>query len=481
MKTNHRKLLNQFHSTADGHPTRRRAGFGLAALLAAAALALGPATMRAVPSFARQLNMQCTACHTSFPMLNQFGRTFKLTGYTDSADDANLPPPLAAMLMPSFTNTSAPQVGGAAPGFGENNNTALTQASIFYAGRLFGPYAKSLFGSDGATVANKFGIFAQVTYDGVGKAWSWDNMELRFADKAEISGRDVVYGAYLNNNPTLQDPWNSTPAFGFPFTGSGLAPGPDAATLIEGGLSQQVGGLGIYAMVDGHFYFDVGGYLTLPAHIQRALGVDPAGETQLSSLAPYWRFAYERPAGEGRWEIGTFGLAASTYPGRDSSAGTDRLTDFGFDTQYQLSTTHGDFALMASWIHENQSWDASAALGNTANLSGSLDSFKATASYLHNKTYGLTVQYFSITGSGDATLFSGSATGSPNSDGFVFQLDYLPFNKGTGPAVWPRSNVKFTLQYTNYNRFNGGSTNYDGAGANASDNNTLYLEAWIAF
>jgi hypothetical protein len=38
-----------------------------------------------------------------------------------------------------------------------------------------------------------------------------------------------------------------------------------------------------------------------------------------------------------------------------------------------------------------------------------------------------------------------------------------------------------SLQYTLYNHFNGAETNYDGAGANARDNNTLYLEAWIAF
>jgi len=32
-----------------------------------------------------------------------------------------------------------------------------------------------------------------------------------------------------------------------------------------------------------------------------------------------------------------------------------------------------------------------------------------------------------------------------------------------------------------YNKFDGASSNYDGAGAKASDNNTLYLEAWITF
>src|SRR5271157_1396903 len=203
---------------------------GATALLLAAAL-LAPSTSRALPSFARQLNMQCTDCHTEFPVLNEYGRQFKLMGYTSSAEQTSLPP-IAAMLQPSFTNTQASQAGGAAPGFGDNNNFAVSQVSLFYAGRLFGPYAADIFGKEGAEIANKFGIFSQTTYDGVAKAWSWDNTEVRFANTATVRDQDLIYGVYANNNPTLQDPWNSTPAWGYPFSGSKLANGPAAGTLI---------------------------------------------------------------------------------------------------------------------------------------------------------------------------------------------------------------------------------------------------------
>jgi hypothetical protein len=452
-------------------------GFG--ALLLAAAL-LAPSTARALPSFARQMDMQCVQCHTEFPVLNQFGRNFKLTGYTASAAQTELPP-IAIMVQPSFTRTQAPQVGGAAPGFGDNNNWAVSQISLFYAGRLFGPYAESLFGKDGATIANKFGVFTQVTYDGSAKAWSWDNTEFRFADTGTVGESDIIYGAYLNNNPTMQDPWNSTPAWGYPFTSSKLAPGPAAGTLIEGGLSQQVAGIGAYALVANSFYFDIGGYRTLDSHTQRAFGVSPDGETQVTGLAPYWRFAYEKMVGEGRWEVGTFGLTANTYPGRDSSEGKDRITDFGLDSQYQLSHGNHDFTALLSWVYEKQKWDASEALGNTDNATDTLRNLKATVSYLYDKTYGATVQYFKIDGTSDATLYGGSQTGSPTSDGFILQANYLPFNKGGGPSFWPRSSVKLSVQYTIYNRFDGARSNYDGAGANARDNNTLYLEAWIVF
>ncbi len=36
----------------------------------------------AIPSFARQTGLKCAACHTIFPELNDFGRSFKLHGYT---------------------------------------------------------------------------------------------------------------------------------------------------------------------------------------------------------------------------------------------------------------------------------------------------------------------------------------------------------------------------------------------------------------
>ena len=448
-------------------------------LLALALLAL-PAVSHAVPSFARQTGLQCIVCHTEFPVLTAFGHQFKLNGYTLSTGQTDIPP-LAIMLQPSFTQTAKGQPGGAAPQFGDNNNFALSQASIFYAGRLLGPYAAKFLGADAAAVVNKIGIFTQTTYDGIAKTWSWDNAEIRFADATRISGQPVSYGLYLNNNPTMQDLWNSTPAWGFPFSGSKLAPTPAASTLIDGGVSQQVAGLGGY-LIANSLYLDLGGYRTLGTHFQKSVGVDPEGETQITGLAPYWRLAWEKPAGaNGRWELGTFGLAAGTYPGRDNSAGRDRIVDIGLDSEFQNSVGLHDVTALVSWIYERQSWDASQALGNTTNLSGRQWNFKTSVDYLYDKTYGFAAQYFVIDGGRDPLLYPGSLTGSPASDGFVFQLNYLPLNKRGGPAFWSKSNLKLSLQYTVYNRFDGARTNYDGSGRNARDNNTLYLEAWIFF
>ena len=453
---------------------------GLSALVCCAAVKLFPRSVRAVPSFARQTGMSCIACHTEFPILTEFGRNFKLGGYTQSNGESHLPP-LAMMIQPSFTFTNKGQPGGAARHFGENSNFAVTQTSLFYAGRLFGPYADTLFGTSAADFLNKFGVFGQATFDGVGRVLSWDNFELRYADSTTIREHPVTYGLFLNNNPGMQDPWNSTPVWGFPFSSSGLGPTPGVGTLIDGGLAQEVGGMGAYMMLSNSIYLELAGYHTLSVPFQRAMGVAPEGEPQVKGVAPYWRLAYTKSVGNQSFEVGTFGLAANTHPGRNHSAGTDSTLDWGVDAQYQVSSGKHDVTATVSSIYEDQSLDASQRLGNTSNRSNHLWSAKANLDYLYDKTYGGAIGWFYADGSDDAALYSESTNGSPLSDGIVLQVNYLPFNKGGGPAFWPKSNVKLSAQYIIYNRFNGRRTNFDGSGRNASDNNTLYLECWTAF
>jgi hypothetical protein len=454
-----------------------------AAILAAGlVLTLTGSEARAVPSFARQTGMRCTACHTAFPQLTPFGRLFKLTGYTLSDNKTHLPP-LAVMLQgaPGFTHTGKDQPNGDLPSrFDDNDNVSINQISLFYAGRLLGPYAETLLGGSAAEALDKVGVFAQGTWDGVGHAWAWDNMEIRAAQRTTIGGKDVVLGAYVNNNPTLQDLWNTTPAWGFPFSTSGLAPTPDAAPLLAGGLSQQVLGFGGYGMLESMLYLEAGAYSTLSADAQNALGVDPEGEAEIDGLAPYWRVALEKSWNSHVLELGTYGLYARTFPGRDGSADHDRFTDVGIDLQYQWLVGSHDVTFLANWIYEIQNLDASQQLGLAEHGSNDLWTASFTGSYLYDKTYGIDVQYFHTAGETDSLLYA-SRTGSPDSNGWVFQLDYLPFNKRGGPKFWPHSNVKLSLQYTLYDRFNGSRHDFDGAGRDASDNDTLYLQAWIDF
>ena len=68
----------------------------------------------------------------------------------------------------------------------------------------------------------------------------------------------------------------------------------------------------------------------------------------------------------------------------------------------------------------------------------------------------------------------------PDSTGWRMQLDATPFGHTTSPN-FPYLNMRFFVQYTAYDKFDGLHNNYDGAGRNASDNNTLYTGIWFEF
>src|SRR5689334_16696829 len=93
----------------------------------------------AVPAFAQQTGEPCTTCHIGAfgPQLTPFGTAFKIGGYTQTGGSGLASKiPLSAMAITSFTNTAAGPPGGAAPHFGDNNNVALDQISLFLAGRI---------------------------------------------------------------------------------------------------------------------------------------------------------------------------------------------------------------------------------------------------------------------------------------------------------------------------------------------------------
>lgn len=448
--------------------------FPLVARWAAVALCLimgGALPAKAMPSFARQTGAACTLCHIGAfgPQLTDYGRQFKLNGYVWGDAQVTVPG-LAAMILTSVTSTSKGQPGGAASGFGDNNNVALDQASLFYAGRVFA----------------KVGAFVQGTYDGIGKLFTIDNVDVRFADQGLLAGKSIVYGVSLNNNPTAQDLWNTTPAWGYPFAQSGLAPSPAAAALIDGGLGQQVGGVTAYAMWNDLLYLDSGVYATLPRGTQSALGVDPAGENQIKGVAPYWRATIQKNWSQTYLAAGIFGIDASVYPGRDKSAGTDHYRDMGVDATATMQITERQTVVSGlSYIHEKQTLTASKLLGLSDNTDNSLNSFRARITYTLDDTYGLSGGLFHVSGTQDGGLFApdpigGSNAEKPNSTGYLVEATFTPFGKDSS---WnsPWANLRLGLQYIAYTKFNGSKSNYDGFSRNAGDNNTLFASAWFAF
>ncbi len=419
----------------------------------------------AVPSFKRQTGMSCAACHTAFPELTPFGRTFKLGGYTlsTSSKPYESTPPIAAMVQASYTDAQGLNTGIAPFNNADNDKINLPQqASLFYGGRIY----------------KKTGAFMQLTYDGVGNAINLDNTDLRFANDAVIGGKLFVYGLTVNNNPTVQDAWNTTPAWSFPYASSAVANTPAARALIDGGLAQQVGGAGVYGYWNHLLYGEASVYRTNRRGISRPLGAGTTTDTVVDGAVPYWRLVLQKLGKEHSISLGTYGLVADVFPAGNTGGPTDRFTDTALDAQYQFISEKHIVTLQSTWIHERQDWDASFAMGNTANSSDYLDTFRVNANYYYRAnagTVGGTVSYFTTTGSSDPVLYasapvSGSNNGSPDSSGFIFEVDYLPMD-----------NVKASLQYIVYDKFNGGRSNYDGSGRDASDNNTLYFVLWLVF
>ena len=435
--------------------------------LVAVLLVVGAGPARAIPSFARQTKLPCSACHTQFPELNAFGRVFKLNGYTlrmietiESADTSghqdlsiNLMPLPSVMVQASETFTRRPQ------GATTNGTVQLPQQlSVFLAG----------------AITPKIGAFIQVTYDPQSGTIGLDNTSIRFATPITLASQPGVFGLSLNNNPTVQDVWNSTPAWGFPFVNSAVAPTPAATTLIDGGLAQQVAGLSAYVFWNDAIYGEVGAYRWAPQGAPQLPDATVGGV--VDGVAPYWRVALTRSFGDNYLEIGTYGMSANRQPGAFVSGGaTDRFTDIAFDAQYQRPFGKNDLTIAGTWIHETRSLGASVAGGFASVSSQSLNTFRARATFHVGQSHAFTIGPFFTTGTADPLLYApgaigGSGTGSPNSSGAVAELDW---------NLW--MNARISLQYTAYTKFNGATSNYDGSGRNASDNNTLYAVLWLMF
>jgi len=463
---------------ASGASMTRLAGRNFAATRIATSLFVAtflfsiPRAAHAVPSYARQTSLACEACHTVFPQLTPFGRAFKASGYTlfntlKVSDVSRLKqstlslsdlPPISVMVMASTSQEEKANDGQSS----KSSTDFPQQFSIFYAGRI----------------SDNLGAYIQATYDDQSGTFGMDNTDVRFADVASYDGHSVIYGVSLNNNPTVQDLWNSTPAWSQPFISSPAMQGPNAAPQIEGALAQAVAGLSAYTYIDQSIYAEVGVYRSALQGASVAFNGN-TNNNVISGVAPYWRLAYENDWGKNSWELGTFGLEASlenpTTPAGNGinqslkNALTDRFLDAGLDTQYQYIDDETQITVTGRWTHEHENLNASFPATFADNMTDNLDYVSVVGSYFWHRKLGATLGLFNLSGSTDATYF-GTANGQPNSTWGNVEVDYLPW-----------LNVKLGLQYTAYFTFNGATSNYDGAGRNAKDNNMLFAYLWLAF
>ena len=444
---------------------------------------MSPPKVEAVPSYARQTGLPCSGCHYAPPELNPAGRRFKLLGYVDRADETKVVTadggkkraaldllaslPLSVMLETSFTSVKSPVP-----------NTSTTPSTNTQNGNFEFPQDVSLFLSGAWT--SHVGSFLQVTYDTRDDHFTSDNTDIRAANKTTWGGKELVYGLDLNNNPSVEDLWNSTPAWGFPWIVSDFAPTPNAAAIINGPLAQDVAGFGGYAMWDTHFYLDAAVYRS--EHVGGPQPNPGVGFTHnIRGVAPDWRFAWQELTGKTQYEVGTYGMHLRSTPNEitattGASIPTDSYTDWGVDTQIDRTLFRTDvLSFRATYIRENNDLLSSLFQGLVSQGSHRLNTVMANAEYHLGNKYTGTLGWFNTTGTSDLLLYpsapvTGNFNGDPRGAGLIANVSY-----------WPWQNLQLAAQYTAYTRFNGAQNNYDSAGRNASSNNTIYLDAKVIF
>ncbi len=461
------------HTATRGYGTALAQALRRGALAVGLMLVLGAAhTARAVPSFASQTGLPCAQCHVIAygPALTAYGREFKLNGYLWKRADGRGNIPLSVALLSGFSHTRQDLPNPPAAGFSRNDNLVAQNTNLYLAGRL----------------GEHVGAFVVGTYDGTIDKAAWGNLDVRYARTLQVAGHSLIGGISVNNNPTVEDLWNSTPVWGFPYVASELVPNPSAAPLIFGRLGQSVLGASVYSMVDGRYYLALGLYEGLSGKWRGNVGLNPAGSPHLQGVVPYFRAALQQQLGPSSVEVGVSGLSARQRQPDLIGPATDRYTDYGIDATWQFlpGGVHGVDAHF-SWYHEDRNLDASLQAGRSSAVSNSLDSWQLNATYAYRQTWIGSVGLFATTGSVNRRLFApgaggGSASGSPNSRGYTVQLEGVPFGKMDSFAR-PWVNLRAGVQYTGYWRFNGGDANYDGFGRAASDNNTVFVFAWVAF
>ena len=398
----------------------------------------------AVPAFARQTGQNCLACHAGgqFPELTPYGRMFKLTGYTIGERTV----PLSGMAVLTANKV---KVNDPAAGHTQDGTLTFNTGSLFIAGKI----------------TDKAGVFAQITYEnyagdtGFSGHTGADNMDFRYADRLINNNTDLIYGVTMHNNPGVQDVWNSNPAWGYGVVPGSTGIGSAATPMLDGGLGQQVVGGGAYVYWNQTVYAELTGYRTgngVFSFMTQGNGT----QTIIKGTNPYARLALTHAWGAHNAMIGVTHLDVQQYQDpTDLTLGTDRYRDNSIDFQYQYLLDPHTVTATVTRIHETID---SATAGT---LSENIDSFRAKASYVYQAKYGATLSYFDVSNSVNNPGATQTGTQGWTPEIFWTPLQYM----------------RLGVQYTLFNKVNGVSSNTDGAGRKASDDNTLLFYVWGAY
>jgi len=435
------------------------------------AVAVLPAA-HALPSFARQTGQRCAACHVggNWPQLTPWGRFFKLSGYT------------AGKSLFSKEGVGYVPIGvfgqvGAT--WANQPNNALGQPVVSPNGSL---EAYEFTAEAGTKLTDFMGVFYEYQVGNNFPGWTGSTgaADIRAVHFFHLGDHELLTGIDSNNNPTVQDVWNTVPNWAFPFYTSPQALGAGPASPMIENLGGQAASIGVYALLDRHFYVEFSEYFVAKDFFRfMSLGTNfsAGGSNYLSGVNPYWRAYWTTESGPNVFMVGTFGMHSVVYPNSAAPNGpTDVFTDYGFDTEYQYLGSVNKLAFRGSYIYENQAWNAGFPEGGSSTQNGNIKALNINGGYTYKDTWVFNAGYFINNGSFNADQYAVTSpsgaqlTNSPNTSGYTLEIDRTL-----------TQNLKFTVQYQGFNKYNGLSTNIDGLGRSAHNNNTVWLTMFMAF
>ncbi|HET9114424.1 MAG TPA: cytochrome C [Burkholderiales bacterium] len=429
---------------------------GLAALM----VALLSGNAQAVPAFARQTGQNCLACHAggNFPELTPYGRLFKLTGYTIGKRTI----PLAVMGVFGSTNVKGPTPTG--PG-----HTATDGSLTFDTGSLF----------VAGKITDKSGVFAQFTYNnysgdtGASGQVGSDNTDFRYADQLINGDQNFIYGFDVNNNPGVEDVWNSTPAWGYNVVPISTGFGPASLPIIDQGLAQQAIGTGAYLYWNKTVYAEISGYRTGDG-VYSFMTQGNGQQINIKGENPYLRLALTHDWGAQNIMLGYSYFDVDEYvPGMQNL--TNHYRDNTIDFQYQYLLDPHTFTVEMTRTNETVNYGDAGAVPDTIN------SMMAKATYTYEAKYGAALSYFNISNSSNNIS---NANPNYNPGAIAGEFGSQTGTEGWTPEVFwlPVQNVRIGVQYTMFNRVDGVATGAaDSFNGKASGDNQVVFYVWGAY
>jgi|SRR5215469_6510531 len=226
------------------------------------------------------------------------------------------------------------------------------------------------------------------------------------------------------------------------------------------------------AMWDDTWFSEIAAYGGLRRDLERVANMRAMGGSDSTGI-PYGRLTLQREFldGQQHLSLGAYGLHVNVRPTAISGFGDDGYTDVAVDSTWRW-TAHPERSVSDSIaahvlvLHEGESLIASHAIFGTA-TKDELTVLRGDVSYSWGAPVTPAIEFFQITGTSDPVRL-GTLDGSPDSKGWIAQMDYAP--KADSPLA--RLNVHLALQFIAYSEF-------DGATSNASHNNTILLHLTV--